>query len=67
MKLRKELEESKDEIKVRRKYEGNTEALDKMLRKQKQSKDTGGLGLEEGQSYNRKDTSSKVIQFTSSN
>lgn len=59
--LGKELEKSKDELKVRSKYEGSREALDKMLRKQKQSKDTGGLGFEEGQSSNNKDTSGKEI------
>lgn len=66
VKLRKELEESKEEIKIRSRYEGNTEALEKMLSKQKKSKDTGSLGFEEGQSSTHKDKSSKEIMFTSS-
>lgn len=66
IKLKKELEERKEEIKIRSKYEGNTEALDKMLSKQNQSKDTGGLGFEEGQSSTQKDKSNKEIMFTSS-
>lgn len=36
-----------------------------MLRKQKQSKDNSGLGLEEGQNSNNKDTFGE-IKFTSS-
>ncbi|GLJ07858.1 hypothetical protein SUGI_0075690 [Cryptomeria japonica] len=66
VKLRKELEESKESIKIRSKYEGNTEALYKMLSKQKQSKDTAGLGFEEGQSSTDKDKPIKEIMFTSS-
>ncbi|GLJ30858.1 hypothetical protein SUGI_0613390 [Cryptomeria japonica] len=66
VKLRKELEKSKDELKMRSKYDYSTEALDKMLSKQKQSKDISGLGFEQGQSSNNKDTSGKEIQFTSS-
>lgn len=58
LRLIKELEKRKDE--------GSTEALDKMLRNQKHSKDIGGIGLEEGKSQNNKDTSGKEIQFTSS-
>lgn len=46
----KELEKRKEEMKVRSKYEGTTKYLDKVLRKQKKSKDTGGLGFKEGQS-----------------
>lgn len=61
IKIWKELEKRNEEMKVRSKYERKTEALDKMLSKQKQSKDIGGLGFEEGQSSNRKDTSSKEI------
>lgn len=63
--LKKELEKSKDELKMRSKYEGNTEALDNMLRKQKNSKDTNGLEFE-GQCSNSQDTFGKEIQFTSS-
>lgn len=51
---------------MRTKYEGSTESLDKMLNNQKHSKDTNGLGFEEGQSSNNKDIFSKEIQFTSS-
>lgn len=51
---------------MRSKYESNTKALDKMLRNQKQSKDTGGLGFEEGQSYGSNDLTCKEIQFTTS-
>lgn len=40
VRLRKELEKSKDELNMRSKYEGSTEALDKMLSNQKHSKDT---------------------------
>lgn len=38
VRLRKELDKSKDELKMRSKYEGNTKALDKMLSKHKHSK-----------------------------
>lgn len=55
----------KDELKMRRKFEGSTEALDKMLSNQKNSKDNGFLGFEEGNSSNIKETSSKEIQFIS--
>lgn len=51
---------------MRSKYEGNIESLDKMLRKQKHSKDTDGLGFEEGQCSNSQDTFGKEIQFSSS-
>lgn len=47
-------------------YKGSTEALGKMLNNQKHSKDIKGLGFEEGQSSNNKDTSGKEIQFASS-
>ncbi|XP_057849160.2 uncharacterized protein LOC131060072 [Cryptomeria japonica] len=64
--LRKELEKRKDELKLRTNYEGSTDALDKMLSKQKHSKDTKGVGLEAGQCFNSKDSSNKEILFTSS-
>lgn len=67
VKLRKDLEKSQEEIKVISKYEGNTENLDKILSKHKQSKDISGLGFQEGQISNNKDTFDKEIQFTSSN
>lgn len=64
--LRKELEKCKNELKVRIKYESNTDALDKMLSKQKHSKDIEGVGFEVGQCSNSKDSSDKEILFTSS-
>lgn len=56
MNLRKELEKCKDELKVRIKYEGNTDALDKMLSKQKHYKETKGVGFEAGQCSTSKDS-----------
>lgn len=64
--LRKELEKCKNELNMRIKYDGSTEALDKMLSKKKHSKDIESLGFEAGQSSNGKDSSNKEILFTSS-
>lgn len=61
VRLGKELEKRNNELNMRRKYESNTEALDKMLSNQKHSKDMGGIGFEEGQSSNSKDSSCKEI------
>lgn len=44
--LQKDLEKCQDELKVRVWYDSNTDALEKMLNKQKHSKDTGGLGFD---------------------
>lgn len=65
VKLIREIEQRKDKLNMRTKYEGSTKALDKMLSQQTKSKDTSGLGFEEVQSSNSKDTSSKEIRFTS--
>ncbi|XP_059073373.1 uncharacterized protein LOC131874146 [Cryptomeria japonica] len=46
-KLTLELEKCQDELKLRKKYDGGTEGLDKILSQQKHSKDNGGLGWEE--------------------
>ncbi|XP_059066136.1 uncharacterized protein LOC131857502 [Cryptomeria japonica] len=43
--LRKEIKKHKDELKMRIKYEGNTDALDKILNKEKHSKEIEGVGL----------------------
>lgn len=64
--LRKEFEKCKDELKVRIKYEGSTDALDKMLNKQKHSKDTEGVGFDADQCSTSKDSSNKEIHFVSS-
>lgn len=64
--LRKEYEENKDELNMMIKYDGNTEALDKLLSKKKYNKDINGAGFEKGQCSNNKDSSRKEINFTSS-
>ncbi|XP_059068685.1 uncharacterized protein LOC131859146 [Cryptomeria japonica] len=64
--LRKELEKCKNELNMRITYDGSIEELDKMISKQKHSKDTEGVGFEVGQSSNSKDSSNKEILFTSS-
>lgn len=64
--LKKELEKGKNELNMRLNYDGGTKALNKMLIKQKNSKDTEGVGFEAGQSSNSKDSSNKEILFTSS-
>lgn len=51
---------------MKSKYESSTEALDKMLSKQKSSKDASGLGFEKGQSSERKDSTKKEIKFMTS-
>lgn len=66
MNLRKELGKCKDELKMRIKYEGNIDALDKILRKQKNSKEIEGVGFDIGQCTKGEDSSSKEIHFTSS-
>lgn len=63
--LRKELEKNKDELNMRIKYGGNTEALDKMLSKQKHNRDINGVVFENGQRSNSKGSSGKEIHFTS--
>lgn len=55
--LRKELENKKDELTMRIKYDGSTEALDKMLSKQNHNKDINGVGFDKGQCSNSKDSS----------
>lgn len=47
--LCKDLEKCQDEIKVMIWFDGSSDALDKMLKKQKHSKDTGGLGCNVGE------------------
>lgn len=64
--LRKELEKCQDELKTRIKYEGSTEALDKILSKQKNSKDIGGVGFDVGKCSTSKDSTNKEIHFVSS-
>lgn len=59
----KYLEKCQDELKVRIWYEGNSEALDKMLNKQKHSKDTRGAGYDVGECSTSKVVSNKEIQF----
>lgn len=67
VKLTVELEKCQDELKLRKKYNGGTEALDKMLSQQKHSKDNGGLGCGTGECSTSKETSQEDIQFVSSN
>lgn len=64
--LRKELEKCKDEFKVRIKYEGSTDSLDKMLSKQKHSKDIEGVGFDFGHCSTSRNSLNKEIQFVSS-
>lgn len=64
--LKIELEKCKDELKVRIKYEVSANALEKMLNKQKHSKDTKGVGFDVGQCSSSKDSSNNEIHFVSS-
>lgn len=64
--LKKELEKWQDEIKIRIKFGGCTNYLDKMLSKQKLNKDTTGLGCDVGQCSTRGETSKKEIKFVAS-
>lgn len=64
--LKKDLEKHQDELKVRIWYDGSIEALYRMLSKQKNSKDTRGLGFDTGECSIRKNVSNKEIQFVTS-
>ncbi|XP_059068331.1 uncharacterized protein LOC131858879 [Cryptomeria japonica] len=61
--LREELEKCQEELKMRIKYGNSIEALDKMFRNEKHSKDTEGVGYDFGQFSTSKDTSKKEIHF----
>lgn len=64
--LRKDLEKCQDEFKVRIQYDSIFEALDKMLSKQKHSKDIRGIGCDARKYSTSNDVSNKEIQFVSS-
>lgn len=64
--LKKKLEKCKDELKLRIKYEGSIDALDKMLNKKKYSKDIEGVGFDASQCSTNKDSTNKEIHFVSS-
>lgn len=64
--LIKELEKCQDELKIRIKFGGCIDALDKMLRKQKLNKDTTSLGCDASQCSTNGETSKKEIKFVAS-
>lgn len=64
--LLNDLEKCQDELKVRIWFDGISDALEKMLKKEKHVKDTNGLGSGTGEYSTSKDTSQKDIHFVSS-
>lgn len=60
------LEICQEDLKLRMKYEGSSNALVDMLKKKKQLKDSLGLGFEIGQCSTSEETSKKDINFVSS-
>ncbi|XP_057819569.1 uncharacterized protein LOC131032577 [Cryptomeria japonica] len=66
VKLTKEIEKCQDDLKLRMKFEGSTNALNNMLDKQNKNKDSTSLGYEVGQCSINTDSSKKDIKFVSS-
>lgn len=64
--LIKDFKKCQDELKVRIQFDGCSKALDKMLIKQKHSKDTRGIRCDADECSTSKDVSNKGIQFVSS-
>lgn len=65
--LQIDLEKCKDELKVRIRFDGSSDALDKMLKNQKHAKDTIGLGSGAGKCSTNKNVPQNDILFVSSN